>query len=60
MLDQSFTVYHEAHEGHEERTAELETRPDFNMFSSFFVLFVSSFENTGPDGARWSEIPPLS
>lgn len=60
MLDQIFTVYHECSEGHEKRTAELETRPDFNMFTSSFVLFVPTFENTGPDGAPVKEIPPLS
>ena len=43
MLDQGFSIYHEAHEGHEERTTGLEKRPDFNMFFSSFVLFVSSF-----------------
>jgi hypothetical protein len=41
MLDQSFSIHHEAHEGHEERTAGLEKRPNFNMFFSSFVLFVS-------------------
>ena len=38
MLDQGFSIHHE---GHEERTTGLEKRPDFNMFFSSFVLFVS-------------------
>ena len=41
MLDQDLTLHHEAHEGHEERKTELEKRPDFDMFFSSFVLFVS-------------------
>jgi hypothetical protein len=41
MLNQSFPIHHEAHEGHEERTTGLEKRPDFNMIFSSFVLFVS-------------------
>ncbi len=39
MLNQSFSIHHEAHEGHEERTTGLEKRPDFNMIFSSFVLF---------------------
>ncbi len=38
MLDQGFSIHHEEHE---ERTTGLEKRPDFNMFFSSFVLFVS-------------------
>ena len=38
MLDQGLTLHHE---GHEERTTELQKRPDFDMFFSSFVLFVS-------------------
>ncbi len=41
MLDQGFSIYHEAHEGHEVRTTGLEKPPDFNMPFSSFVLFVS-------------------
>src|ERR1700693_4624762 len=41
MLDQGFSVHHEAHEGHKERTSGLENRPDFNIYFSSFVLFVS-------------------
>jgi hypothetical protein len=41
MLDQGFSIHHEAHEGHEVRTTRLEKRPDFKMFFSSFVLFVS-------------------
>jgi hypothetical protein len=41
MLDQGFSVHHEAHEGHEERTTRLEKRPDLDMFFYSFVLFVS-------------------
>ena len=41
MLDQGLSLHHEAHEGHEERTTGLEKRPDFDMFFSSFVLFVS-------------------
>jgi len=40
-LNQGFSIHHEAHEGHEERTSGLEKRPDFNMSFSSFVLFVS-------------------
>jgi len=41
MLDQGFSIHHEAHKGHEERTTGLEKQPDFNMLFSSFVLFVS-------------------
>ena len=41
MLDQGFSIHHEAHEGREEQTTGLEKRPDFNMLLSSFVLFVS-------------------
>ena len=41
MLDQGFSIHHEAHEGHEERAIGLEKQPDFNMLFSSFVLFVS-------------------
>jgi len=41
MLDQGFSIHHEAHKGHEGRTTELEKQPDFNMLFSSFVLFVS-------------------
>ena len=41
MLDQGFSIHHEAHEGHEERTTGLEKQPDFIMLFSSFVLFVS-------------------
>jgi len=30
MLDQDFSIHHEAHKGHEERTTGLEKQPDFN------------------------------
>jgi hypothetical protein len=32
MLDQGFSIHHEAREGHEERRTGLEKRPNFNMF----------------------------
>jgi len=41
MLNQGFTIHHEEHKGHEERTTGLEKQPDFNMLFSSFVLFVS-------------------
>ncbi len=41
MLDQGFSIHHEAHKGHEERTTGLEKQPDFNMLFSSFVFFVS-------------------
>ena len=41
MLDQGFSIHHEAHEGHEERTTGLEKQSDSNMLFSSFVLFVS-------------------
>jgi len=41
MLDQGFSIHHEAHKGHEERTTGLEKQPDFNILFSSFVLFVS-------------------
>ncbi len=41
ILDQGFSIHHEAHKGHEGRTTELEKQPDFNMLFSSFVLFVS-------------------
>ena len=41
MLDQGFSIHHEAHKGHEERTTGLEKQPDLNMLFSSFVLFVS-------------------
>jgi predicted TIM-barrel fold metal-dependent hydrolase len=41
MLDQGFSIHHEVHEGHEERTTGLEKQPDFSMLFSSFVLFVS-------------------
>jgi hypothetical protein len=41
MLDQGFSIHHEAREGHEERRTGLEKRPNFNIFFSAFVLFVS-------------------
>jgi len=41
MLDQSVSIHHEAHKGHEERTTGLEEQPDFNMLFSSFVFFVS-------------------
>ena len=31
MLDQGFSIHHEAHKGHEERTTGLEKQPDFNI-----------------------------
>jgi len=40
MLDQGFSIYHEGHKGHEERTTGLAKRPDFNMLFSSFVSFV--------------------
>jgi len=40
-LDQGFSIHHEAHKGHEERTTGLEKQPDFKMLFSSFVLFVS-------------------
>jgi hypothetical protein len=41
MLDQGFSIHHEAHKGYEERTTGLEKQPDLNMLFSSFVLFVS-------------------
>jgi len=41
MLDQGFSIHHEAHKGHEEQTTGLEKQPDFSMLFSSFVLFVS-------------------
>jgi len=41
MLHQGFSIHHEAHKGHEERTTGLEKQPNFNMLFSSFVLFVS-------------------
>jgi len=41
MLDQGFSIHHEGHKGHEERTTGLEKQPDFSMLFSSFVLFVS-------------------
>ena len=41
MLDQGFSIHHEAHKGHEERTTGLEKRSYFNRLFSSFVLFVS-------------------
>jgi len=41
MIDKGFSIHHEAHEGHEERTTGLAKQPDFNMLFSSFVLFVS-------------------
>jgi len=41
MLHQGFSIHHEAHKGHEERTTGLKKQPDFNMLLSSFVLFVS-------------------
>jgi len=41
MLDQDFSIHHEAHKGHDVRTTGLEKQPDFNMLFSSFVLFVS-------------------
>jgi len=41
MLDQGYSIHHEAHEGHEVRTTGLGKQPDFNMLFSSFVLFVS-------------------
>ncbi len=41
ILDQSFSIHHEAHKGHEERTTGLAKQPDFNMLFSSFVLFVA-------------------
>jgi len=38
MLDQCFSIHHEAHEGHEERTTGLEKQPASNMFFSAFVF----------------------
>jgi hypothetical protein len=38
MLDQGFSIHHEAHE---ERTTGLEKQPDLNMLFFSFVLFVS-------------------
>jgi hypothetical protein len=32
MLDQGFSIHHEAREGHEEWKTGLEKRPNFNMF----------------------------
>ena len=32
MLDQGFSIHHEAREGHEERRTGLEKRPNSNMF----------------------------
>ena len=32
MLDQVFSIHHEAREGHEERRTGLEKRTNFNMF----------------------------
>jgi hypothetical protein len=40
-LDPSFFIDHEAHEGHEEQTAGLPKRLNFNMFISSFVLVMS-------------------
>jgi hypothetical protein len=40
-LDPSFFIHHEAHEGHEERTAGIVKRANFKMFFSSFVLFMS-------------------
>jgi len=37
----SFSIHHEAHEGHEEWAAGLEKRPKFNRLFSSFVLFVT-------------------
>jgi hypothetical protein len=39
VLDQGFSIHHEAHEEHDERTTGLEEQPDFNMIFSSFVLF---------------------
>jgi len=41
MLDQGFSIHHEVHKGHEERTTGLEKQSDFNMLFSSLVLFVS-------------------
>jgi len=41
MLDQGFSIHHEAHKGHEERTTGLEKQLVINMLFSLFVLFVS-------------------
>jgi len=41
MFDQGFSIHHEAHKGHEERTTGLEKQLVINMLFSLFVLFVS-------------------
>ena len=41
MLNQGFSIHHEALKRHEKRTTGLEKQPDFNMVFSSFVLFVS-------------------
>ncbi len=41
MLVQGFSIHHEVHKGHEDRTTGLEKQPDFNIRFSSFVLFVS-------------------
>ncbi|MFQ5682925.1 MAG: hypothetical protein ACE5HC_06595 [Candidatus Binatia bacterium] len=41
MVDPCFSIHHEAHQGHEERTTGLEEQPDFKRLLSSFVLFVS-------------------
>ncbi|MFQ5683119.1 MAG: hypothetical protein ACE5HC_07580 [Candidatus Binatia bacterium] len=40
MLDPCFSIHHEEHEGHEERTTGLEEQQDFKRLLSSFVLFV--------------------
>ncbi|MFQ5682577.1 MAG: hypothetical protein ACE5HC_04820 [Candidatus Binatia bacterium] len=39
--DPCFSIHHEAHQGHEERTIGLEEQPDFKRLLFSFVLFVS-------------------
>ncbi|MFQ5683057.1 MAG: hypothetical protein ACE5HC_07265 [Candidatus Binatia bacterium] len=41
VLDPCFSIHHEEHEGHEERTTGLEKRPGFKRLLPPFVLFMS-------------------
>jgi len=41
LLDQSFSLHHEVHEGHEEGRTGLAKPSDFKIIFSCFVLFVS-------------------
>ena len=41
LCECSFSIHHEAREGHDEEAAGLERRPKFDRLFSFFVLFVT-------------------